>query len=158
MRLPSTRPIRQRAVPVLALLALPLCPFSVTFGERNGRLEGTVLKDGEGVAGVVVLVLGLNRVEVTTADGNFVFENIPPGTYSLSLTLGKNAAARENVGVLAGQTRSPLPASTNSHDRSGHRPAKKKPASDDAGFSFSWMRFCIFVRGRFQASGSSHTD
>jgi len=49
-------------------------------------IEGKVIDElsGEGLAGVEVKLLGLEKVIYTDFDGNFSIPNIVPGTYSLS--------------------------------------------------------------------------
>jgi len=70
---------------------------------ETGRIEGRVTKDGAGVGAVVVLISELKVTEVTDEDGKFVFERLPPGTYTLLLTLGDNNTSRQLI-VMAGRT------------------------------------------------------
>ena len=64
------------------------------------RVEGTVVRaSGEGIGGVTVVLEQLRRAELTDAEGRFAFGNVPPGDYSLSLTLGPYVARRDGAVV-----------------------------------------------------------
>ena len=52
---------------------------------------------------VVVLISELKITQVTNSDGNFVFESVPAGSYTLIFTLGDNNLARQAI-VTAGKT------------------------------------------------------
>ena len=84
-----------------------LCCAGVAGAQEAGdsRLEGRVTKDGEGVGAVVVLVNELKLIQVTDEKGEFAFENVPEGSYTVILTLGDNTLARTDVVVTAGRTR-----------------------------------------------------
>ena len=81
---------------LLLVLLCALCP-PIFAAEDVARIEGKVVKQGVPVTGVVVLLNELKLTEVTGEDGKFVFEQVPAGTYVLSLTLGNNSLAHEVV-------------------------------------------------------------
>ena len=90
--------------PVLLTTALLVAPLGVAHAERSGRIQGRVTAvAGGGVAAVKVAVRELARTRLTKADGGFAFEKVPPGSYSLSFTLGDHSA-QESVEVEAGVT------------------------------------------------------
>jgi iron complex outermembrane receptor protein len=81
---------------VLLLLAVPALA-------QTGRVEGQVTRDdGTGVGGVTVVVSELGSVEITNDDGSYRFDGVPPGTYTLSFSLGDNADSASGVEVAAG--------------------------------------------------------
>jgi len=85
-------------------IALLLLGFgSVGFAQPGaGRLEGRVVKEGQGVGAVTVLVNELKKAEITDENGAFVFDPIPAGSYTLIFTLGDNTVVRQVI-VLAGK-------------------------------------------------------
>ena len=89
----------------LALLGI-LCWGSLALAKQGatGRIEGRVVKDGEGVGAVVVLVNELKVTEVTDGEGAFAFEGLPTGNYTLIFTLGDNSLVRTNVMVSEDRT------------------------------------------------------
>ena len=87
----------------LALVAILCWVNLVAADEGTGRIEGRVIKDGEGVAAVVVLINELKVAEVTDAKGEFVFDGLPAGSYTLILTLGENTLTRAVI-VTEGKT------------------------------------------------------
>jgi len=87
-------------------LFLVLCSASLVVAEEGtGRLEGRVIKDGEGVGAVIVFILELAEAETTDEKGEFAFDKVPQGNYNVILTLGENTLTRENVYVTANKTR-----------------------------------------------------
>ncbi len=86
------------------LLAVLCCANLAAAQAGKGRIEGGVTKEGEAVVGVLAQVFELQKVAVSDTEGKFVFEDVPPGTYTLVFTLGNNRATRENVIVLDGKT------------------------------------------------------
>ena len=85
-----------------ALLLLVVTPV---LAQGNGQIEGSVTRDdGSGVGGVTVVVSELGSVEITSGDGAYRFDGVPPGTYTLSYSLGDNADSESGVEVTAGDT------------------------------------------------------
>jgi iron complex outermembrane receptor protein len=98
---------RRPAAPFLSCLILATLLAAtatrVRAQEPPGRISGRVLKGDKGVVGVVVLVAELRVAEVTGEDGRFLIADLPPGSYTLVLTLGDNNLTRPVV-VIAGRT------------------------------------------------------
>lgn len=93
-----------RARRILSTGALLLLCAVPTLAQRNGRIEGKVVRDtGKGVGGVTVAIGELDLAEVTGNDGSFSFHGIPEGTYTLDYSLGDDAASG-TVEVTAGAT------------------------------------------------------
>ena len=90
------------------LVALLLLPISALGQEQKpGHIHGRVVDgDGRGVAGVTVMLDDLALTQITRAGGTFVFERVPPGTYSLSLALGERTRTLNGIVVVAGETTS----------------------------------------------------
>jgi hypothetical protein len=103
-------------------LALVLCLFGVLFlvsaavleAQRlTGTIRGTVMDEGgEALPGVAVeitspVLIGGPRAAQTTTTGVFLFPVLPPGTYSVKVTMpGFQAMLRDNVVVSIGKTTS----------------------------------------------------
>ncbi|HEY0160515.1 MAG TPA: TonB-dependent receptor [Thermoanaerobaculia bacterium] len=86
-------------------LGLCIALFATTVFAAPGRLAGRITRaDGSGIGGVIVQVVELSRVELTDPDGNFRFDNIAPGTYTVSFVAADQAATENNVVVSDGQT------------------------------------------------------
>jgi iron complex outermembrane receptor protein len=85
----------------IAIAALSFT-IGLSFAEAEGRIEGRVTKDGDGVEAVVVLVQELQVTELTDEEGRFVFEDVAAGRYTLVFTLGENVLVRDDVFVLEG--------------------------------------------------------
>ena len=70
-------------------------------GRISGRITGSI---GTGMPGVVVEVNQLGAVTVTSKDGRYEFDLVPPGTYELIYTLGGNVETEIGIEVAAGET------------------------------------------------------
>lgn len=70
------------------LLTMLVCAFSLSAGiYAQGVIRGTVTDtDGETVPGASVLIVELNRGDATDADGDYRIENVPSGTYTVTVT------------------------------------------------------------------------
>jgi len=69
----------------LFLLVLILM-FAVTSAfAASGKLRGSVVDDKtkEALIGASIVIVGTNYGAVTDVDGNYIIQNVPPGTYSL---------------------------------------------------------------------------
>ncbi|OFW09910.1 MAG: hypothetical protein A3G20_03100 [Acidobacteria bacterium RIFCSPLOWO2_12_FULL_59_11] len=57
---------------------------ATSFGQTEGSIQGTVTLAGEGtpLQGARVRILQLNRTATTDQEGQYRFENVPPGTYT----------------------------------------------------------------------------
>ena len=102
-------------MPMLALLFLPIAPFSVATPSAyaqavTGSIVGTVTDPSGAVvsnATVVISLTGQNATHtVTTNDsGNYTQPDLPPGTYSIVITAaGFKKQSYENVSVLTNST------------------------------------------------------
>lgn len=70
-----------------------------------GTIEGRITSDdGSGMGGVTVVVVSLDKAQISDADGFFLLSGVPEGTYELSFTLEDNALTRSDVDVEDGQT------------------------------------------------------
>ena len=67
----------------LLVFVLPLAAFAQT-----GTIEGTVLHEstGEPLAGAEVRIIEIDQQQTTDASGKFVFTNIAPGTWTVSVS------------------------------------------------------------------------
>lgn len=76
-------------------------PDSTTFG----TVAGTVTSERDvGIAGAIVQLQPLRRIEHTDANGAFVFRAVPPGTYVVVLSFGELEAREAQVEVVARET------------------------------------------------------
>src|SRR5690349_17401219 len=96
---------RRCAGPLLALAVFTFTNFqpAVSAQERPGRIEGRLIDaDGSGLVGATVLVNETSASQFTGPNGQFSFANLSPGTYSITLTLGKHAVTISGIQVTAG--------------------------------------------------------
>ena len=70
-------------LPLLLVFALPLSALAQT-----GTIEGTVLHEstGEPLAGAEVRIIEIDQQQTTDASGKFVFTDIAPGTWTVSIS------------------------------------------------------------------------
>lgn len=60
--------------------------------QGNGQIEGRVTREnGKGLGGVTVVLNELGAVKITDNNGHYRFDDVPAGSYSVSMTLGDNA-------------------------------------------------------------------
>ena len=89
-------------VPLLLILVLPLAALSQT-----GTIEGTVYDGSTNapVVGAEVHILGTDERQTTNTEGKFWFIEIPPGTYTVSITHAMYDTPTEtDIEVSAGHT------------------------------------------------------
>ena len=87
----------------LAVLLGVLAPAGAAaqgVGSFKGRLVNSVT--GMTVAGATVRIDELRRETVTVEDGSFIFENIPPGSYHLSVRSDGLSSRRSEITVVGG--------------------------------------------------------
>ena len=73
--------------------------------EATGRITGRVVRaDGSGVAGVSVVLNETGDTDITNGTGEFSFQDVPSGTYTVTFALGENTITAPSVGVKAGST------------------------------------------------------
>ena len=96
--------VRLADLVVTALVSL-LLSSSVFAQDNDGHIRGTVTfaDNGERVHGATVLVIGIDRVELTDEDGEFVFQYIPAGTYAILAQREHLTAERQTIVVEPGQ-------------------------------------------------------
>ena len=107
------RLVRLRSRTAVRVLAIVLF-FAVAHGrlvqvaygqDGNGRIEGRLVRnDGKGVAGASVVLKETAATDFTGTDGQFAFGDLPPGSYSITLSLGVNLVEISGVRVAAGAT------------------------------------------------------
>jgi hypothetical protein len=89
-------------------LALVASAVGVSAQVQSGSITGTV-RDGQGgvLPGVLVTLSGAGPTQTytTESEGQYRFLNVPPGTYSLTISLpGFQTVIRDGVVVAVGQT------------------------------------------------------
>ncbi len=95
---------------VLGILFLGIVLFQMTGvlqAQEGGVLKGKVIDANEKLAvpTVKVTVAGTKRFALTGAEGTFVIQNVPPGTYKIVFELaGFISETRKDVVIGAGQT------------------------------------------------------
>ena len=73
----------------LLMIALVLIGAADAFARSNGKVAGTIKdkKTGEPLIGCNVVLVGTMMGAATDLDGRYSILNVPPGTYTLSVTL-----------------------------------------------------------------------
>ncbi|HVR42876.1 MAG TPA: TonB-dependent receptor [Thermoanaerobaculia bacterium] len=90
---------RRLVLPLLVLLSLP------SLAQNTGGIAGRVINaSGQGIGGVAVVLNELSQATITDPRGQFSFNRLPPGTYSLSFAVGDQSESRAGVVVPAGGT------------------------------------------------------
>ena len=73
--------------------------------QSTGRIAGRVTReDGSGLSGVIVSVSEISQATVTDANGNYSFNNVPAGRYTVVFTAGDQADTLTDVTVAGGAT------------------------------------------------------
>jgi iron complex outermembrane recepter protein len=88
-----------------ALILLSLCALP-TVGQSTATLRGTATlgNSGDPVHNVLVTVLQLRRTAGTDDDGNYEFQNLPPGKYDVVAHLDRVPDIVQSVVLTAGST------------------------------------------------------
>lgn len=90
---------------VLTFLALWLMALAPVLAQGRGRIEGAITQQGgRGVGGVTVVLSELGLAEITGGNGTFFFDDVTPGIYTVTLTLGEQSDSLTGVEVKAGET------------------------------------------------------
>jgi hypothetical protein len=95
---------------VLCLVAVLFAAVPANAQDFRGRINGTVTDNtGAVLPGVTVTVSGpaliQPQVQVTSADGDYRFLALPPGTYDVGFELtGFQSVKREGIRVVINQT------------------------------------------------------
>ncbi len=87
---------------ITALLTLITLTVSSLFAGTTGKIAGKVVdaKTKEGIPSAVVAVNGTSLGAATDFNGNYVIVNVPPGTYSISVSyVGYQPTRVNNIGV-----------------------------------------------------------
>lgn len=88
-----------------AICMISATPEASTANERQGAVKGTVADvSGEPLPGVNVTFPQLNRGTSTKADGSFLIQNIPSGTYIISFSFIGYASQTQRVAITNGET------------------------------------------------------
>lgn len=101
-----------RALPKLVLvLALGWSARAFAVGEVNGKIVGTVVEQATGSAMAFTTVtarssalIGKPKSTTTTEDGQFIFNDLPPGSYDIDVLYEGTEPVRRRVLVRAGET------------------------------------------------------
>jgi outer membrane receptor protein involved in Fe transport len=73
--------------------------------QNAGRIQGRVThENGTTVVGVTVVLNETSATALTSTSGEFSFNGVPPGTYSLTFILGENLDTKSDVVVASGGT------------------------------------------------------
>jgi len=97
--------LRYAGIGLLAILLVGGAGVPSSFAQ-TGRIEGRVVEAerGEGLQGVNVGLEGRSIGAVTTADGTFEIEDVPPGRYTVVASFVGYETERKSVAVEAGAT------------------------------------------------------
>ena len=89
-----------RACAVLVAILIAATPAVAQDGvPLSGRLLNSL--NGEPLAGATVRIDELRRQVMSATDGTFTFENVPPGTYHLSVSAQGYSTRRTEVTAAA---------------------------------------------------------
>jgi outer membrane receptor for ferrienterochelin and colicins len=90
---------------ICTVLLLSVFLTAAAFAQASGRLAGRVTReDGSGLSGVIVTINELGQATVTDNNGNYSFDNVAAGSYTVVFTAGDQAETLSNVTVSGGST------------------------------------------------------
>ena len=131
-----TGPGLARVVTVVLWVGIAVCRLGAAADaqESNGRIDGRLIRnDGTGVGAATVVLNETGATEFTSPSGQFFFSNLPPGSYSITFTLGEHVVTLQGVRVTSATTT-----------------ALEETVDWTVGFTET-----LIVRGRFAASGAN---
>lgn len=91
-----------RRISGLVVLSCLLLAWAAPVLAAPGSVDGRVERNGQGIGGVRVTVVGADATTVTDQRGYFTLPGLAPGTYELSFTLGPYSATLPGVVVADG--------------------------------------------------------
>lgn len=102
--------MRTRRILLITLLLVALCAPAALAQLASGKLTGRVTAEREPLPGVTVVVEspslpGGSLARVTGENGGYLFQSLPPGTYTVTFNLEGFATTRTEVKISAAQTR-----------------------------------------------------
>lgn len=90
---------------IRTVLLLSVLLAATVLAQASGRIAGRVTRaDGSGLSGVIVSISEIGQAVVTDANGNYAFNNVPAGSYTLVFTAGDQAETLSNATVTGGAT------------------------------------------------------
>ena len=92
---------------LFTMLALGFCAFELTFAQTTGKIAGKVidLETKDALAGANVVIEGTTKGAAADLDGTFFIINVPPGAYTLKVTMiGYEAVRIEGLQVSVNRT------------------------------------------------------
>jgi hypothetical protein len=92
---------------ILLFLLIALTSLQVVLAGSTGKIAGKITdaKTGEPLVGVNVSIVGTMMGNSTNAEGEFFIINIPPGTYSVKISIiGYETVIKKNAVVIVDQT------------------------------------------------------
>ena len=80
--------------------------WTPAWAQSTGTIRGivTLTENGDAIAGALVLVIGPGQTVLTNAEGMFVVEDVPVGTYEILAQREHLTASRQAITILAGET------------------------------------------------------
>ena len=78
--------------------------WTPAWAQSTGTIRGivTLTENGDAIAGALVLVIGPGQTVLTNAEGMFVVEDVPVGTYEILAQREHLTATRQAITILAG--------------------------------------------------------
>lgn len=90
---------------IRTVLLLSVFLTGSVLAQASGRIAGRVTREnGSGLSGVIVSVSEIGQAVVTDANGNYAFNNVPAGSYTVVFTAGDQVETLSSVAVSGGAT------------------------------------------------------